>query len=244
MFSGMLEVNPRAGQVDKYFNMAKILKPELEKIDGFVDNARFSSLTRPGWLLSLSTWRDEKALVRWSVEEHHHKIMQAARDRIFADYRMHIGEITQDTRVPAGHALLQQRLDVTEVAPAKAITLLDAKREPGWVKEIGANAVAKSLGFDPGAHEVVEWDVFDAVATPGDVIALVKWADHGEAEAFARELTLPEGVRLRQIRVVRDYGMFDRRESPQYFAEVTPSSGTAPASLASQQRSVPTDVDS
>ena len=243
MFSGMLEVNPKADQVDKYFSMAKMLKPEVEKIDGFVDNARFSSLTRPGWLLSLSSWRDEKALVRWSVEGHHHKVMQAARDGVFADYRMHIGEITQDTRVPTGHTLLQQRLDVTEVAPAKAITLLDAKREPGWVKEVGASAVAKSLGFDPSAYEVVEWDVFDAIATPGEVIALVKWADRGNAEAFERGLTLPEGARLRQIRVVRNYGMFDRRESPQYFAEITSSSGTTPASPASQERPVATHVE-
>jgi hypothetical protein len=31
---------------------------------------------------------------------------------------------------------------------------------------------------------------------------------------------LPENVRLRNVRVVRDNGMFDRREAPQYFAEV------------------------
>jgi hypothetical protein len=33
-------------------------------------------------------------------------------------------------------------------------------------------------------------------------------------------VTLPEGVRLRHVRIIRDYGMFDRREAPQYFAEV------------------------
>jgi hypothetical protein len=27
--------------------------------------------------------------------------------------------------------------------------------------------------------------------------------------------------RLRRIRVVRDYGMFDRREAPQYYPEAT-----------------------
>jgi heme-degrading monooxygenase HmoA len=100
MFCAMLEVNPKSDQVDNYFGMAKMLRPELEKIDGFVDNDRFASLSRPGWLLSLSSWRDEKSLVRWSVETHHHKVMQAARDWVFADYRMHIGEFVADTRVP------------------------------------------------------------------------------------------------------------------------------------------------
>ncbi|HUN85226.1 MAG TPA: hypothetical protein VMU48_12660 [Terracidiphilus sp.] len=219
MFSGMLEVNPKSDQFDIYFGMAKMLRPELEKIDGFIENHRYSSLTRPGWILSLSSWRDEKALVRWSIEAQHHKIMQAARDRVFADYRMHIGEFVADTHLPAGHTLVQQRLDVTEAGIGKAITLLNAKRDPGWVRQIGGEAVARSLGFDPDTAEVVSWDVFDAVAAPGDVIALVKWDDQAKGEAFRRRATLPEGVRLRNVRVVRDYGMFDRREAPQYFPE-------------------------
>lgn len=223
MFCGMLEVNPKSDQFEIYFGMAKMLRPELEKIDGFIDNARYASLARPGWILSLSSWRDEKSLVRWSVEAQHHKVMQAARDRVFADYRMHIGEFVADTRVPAGYMLLQQRLDVTEAGTGKAITLLDAKRERDWVRQAGAEAVAKSLGFDPGATEVVAWDVFDAIATPGDVIALVKWEEPANAETFRRGAKLPEGVRLRSIRVVRDYGMFDRREAPQYFAETHPT---------------------
>lgn len=222
MFCGMLEVNPKADQFNTYFGMAKMLRPELEKIDGFIENARYTSLSRPEWVLSLSSWRDEKALVRWSVESNHHKTMQTARDRVFADYRMHIGEFVADTRLPAGQTLLQQRLDVTEAGIGKAITLLDAQREPDWIKQAGSDAVAKSLGFDPGASDAVEWDVFDAIATPGDVIALVKWSSLAVAEAFAQETTLPEGVRLRQIRVVRDYGMFDRREAPQYFVEAHP----------------------
>jgi len=219
MFCGMLEVNPKSDQFNTYFGMAKMLRPELEKIDGFIDNARYTSLTRPGWLLSLSSWRDEKSLVRWSVEASHHKIMQMARDRVFADYRMHIGEFVADTRLPAGQTLLQQRLDVTEAGTSKAITLLDVQRDEDWVKQADADAVVKSLGFNPGTSEVVAWDVFDAIATPGEVIALVKWGDLATAEAFAQDAILPDGVRLRNIRVVRDYGMFDRREAPQYFAE-------------------------
>ena len=34
---------------------------------------------------------------------------------------------------------------------------------------------------------------------------------------------LPEDGRLRRVRVVRDYGMFDRREAPQYYEDVKPS---------------------
>jgi hypothetical protein len=77
IFCGTLEVDPKSDQFDYYFDIAKMLRQELKKIDGFVDNARYAGLTRPGWLLSLSSRRDEKSLVRWSVETNHHKAVCA-----------------------------------------------------------------------------------------------------------------------------------------------------------------------
>jgi hypothetical protein len=67
---------------------------------------------------------------------------------------------------------------------------------------------------------MVAWDVFDAVLTPGDLILLMSWRTSGDAEAFEDTVNLPEGARLRRVRIVRDYGMFDRREAPQYYPEV------------------------
>jgi hypothetical protein len=66
-------------------------------------------------------------------------------------------------------------------------------------------------------------DVFDAILSPGDLIVLVYWRTRADAEAFERSATLPAGARLRQVRVVRDYGMFDRREAPQYYRSVAQS---------------------
>ncbi|MDR5824153.1 antibiotic biosynthesis monooxygenase [Caballeronia sp. LZ043] len=218
MFSAMLEVNPYRDQFDAYLGMANMLRPELQKIDGFVDNTRYASLTREGWLLSLSSWRDEKALVRWRTTSRHHKIQEAARDRVFEDYRLRIGQTFADSQIPDGHVLLEQRLDVTEVG-AKAVTLHDASRKPDWVKEAGAQAVAASLGLDIAAPGLITWDVFDALLTPGDVIAIATWRDQAAADAYAREAALPSDVRSRQICVIREYGMFDRREAPQYFEE-------------------------
>jgi len=51
---------------------------------------------------------------------------------------------------------------------------------------------------------------------------LMSWAEQAAAEAFERDLSLRAGARLRRVRVVRDYGMFDRREAPQYYAAVQP----------------------
>ena len=55
MFSVLFEVQPKHDQWDEYLNNAKMLRPELEQIDGFVDNIRYKSLQREGWILSLST---------------------------------------------------------------------------------------------------------------------------------------------------------------------------------------------
>lgn len=220
MFSAMLEVNPKPEQFDAYLGMAKMLRPELEKIEGFIDNNRYASLTREGWLLSLSSWRDEKSLVRWRTTTAHHKIQQAARDRVFADYRLRIGQVVSDNQLPAGQVLREQRLDVTEAGSGTAVTLLDAKCSPAWLKQTGAEGVAKSLGVDTNAPGLVSWDVFDALMTPGDVIVVVTWQDQAAVEAFERAAQTADGLRRRSIRIVREYGMFDRREAPQYFEEV------------------------
>ena len=49
---------------------------------------------------------------------------------------------------------------------------------------------------------------------------MMAWRTKADPEAFAKSVKLPEGGRLRHVRVVRDYGMFDRREAPQYYPAV------------------------
>lgn len=222
MFSAMLEVLPIPEQFDAYLGMAKMLRPELDKIDGFIDNNRYASLTRKGWLLSLSSWRDEKALIRWRSQETHHKIMQAARDRVFSDYRLSIGQVVRDNQIPAGQVLREQRLDVTEAGKGTSVTLHDGKFTPEWLKETSAEDVAKALGVDTNAPGLVSWDVFDALLAPGDVIAVVTWRDEATAEAFERNAALEQASRRRNVRIIRQYGMFDRREAPQFFKPVEP----------------------
>ena len=55
MFSVIFEVHPKQEKFDLYLDLAKGLKPILEGIDGFIDNERFESTRRLGWILSHST---------------------------------------------------------------------------------------------------------------------------------------------------------------------------------------------
>jgi heme-degrading monooxygenase HmoA len=228
MFSVIFEVHPKTEQWDVYLGNAKMLRPELEQVDGFVDNIRYRSLTRQGWILSLSGWRDEKSVVRWRTRMRHHEVQAKGRSEILLDYHLRVGQLTQDTRLPGGYALHEQRLDETEVGAGTTVTLIDAKRPPEWVKAVSSEDVAKWLGLAPNASGLVAWDVFDAVLVPGDIILLMSWRDHSTAEAFEGKVSLQDGARLRRVRVVRDYGMFDRREAPQYYPDITRSNTERP----------------
>ena len=216
MFSVLFEVHPAGEHHDAYLGLAKMLRPELERVDGFIDNLRYRSLTRPGWLLSLSSWRDEKALVRWRTAATHHGVQQQGRAGVLADYHLRVGQLTRDTRPPAGHVLREQRLDETEVGAGTAVVLVDARRDAAWVARTDADDVAASLGFVANAEGLVGWDVFDAVLAPGDAILLLTFRDAQAAESFECGTRVDDDARLRRVRVIRDYGKHDRREAPQF----------------------------
>jgi hypothetical protein len=135
------------------------------------------------------------------------------------DYHLRVGEIIRDTRLPEGHALVEQRLDETETGEATTITLVDAKRPADLPENAAPDEVAEYLGLDGEAAGLVGWDVFDAVLTPGDLIVLMSWRGRDDAMAYEAGAQLPNDARLRHVRVVRDYGMFDRREAPQYYPD-------------------------
>ena len=84
MFAVIFEVNPKPEQWEAYLGYAKICcGPSWSRSTGFIDNERFSSLRRQGWLLSLSIWRDEKAVIRWRTPARHHEIQQKGRTEVF-----------------------------------------------------------------------------------------------------------------------------------------------------------------
>ena len=128
MFAVIFEVNPKPEAWDEYLGHAATLRPELLAIEGFIANERYASLGRPGWLVSLSIWRDEKALVRWRTHALHHEIQGKGRSSVFADYHLRVGEIVTDTGT--AESLSQSRFDTTEVSPSKAVTITERPLDP------------------------------------------------------------------------------------------------------------------
>jgi heme-degrading monooxygenase HmoA len=221
MFSVIFEVHPQEGKKDEYLALAKHLKPLLEAINGFIDNERFESKLRPGWVLSHSTWRDEKSVIRWRTEAEHHAVQERGRYKVFEDYRLRVGEVISDTDPPPEAPIREQRLDETEVGQAKVVTFTEITPEKGAIFATQADLLPSHLGLDGHNGAVVEHDRFASIYIPGKIALLVGWKDAEAAEAWLpKKIDGIHALRQRSIRVVREYGRFDRREAPQFYPDV------------------------
>jgi heme-degrading monooxygenase HmoA len=215
MFIAIFEVHPKKGRFNDYLALAKQLKPSLERIDGFVDNERFESKGRPGWILSLSTWRDEKSMVRWRTTGVHHMIQKQGRAEIFEDYHLRIGEVITDTNASPEAPINEQRFDETEIGARFAtVTELTPRNDASCSLQI----VTDLIPTDPYSG-MIDHEVFASIYNPGKIALLVLWENAKSVGWNPGHAPGIEKLRHRQVRIVRDYGIFDRREAPQFFSD-------------------------
>lgn len=195
MFAVIFEVRPRPDRWERYLAIARMLRPELERIEGFLENTRYRSDTREGLLLSLSLWRDEKALIRWRTHAGHFAAQVEGRAEVLDDYRLRVGEVAAIGGDGAAALPPTSRLDVTETGEAKALALVAG----------GATM--------PGA---LAQDSFTAILEPHDTLSMGGYATlDGAVDAMGKGT-----ARRLAIRIIRDYGMLDRREAPQFHPPV------------------------
>jgi heme-degrading monooxygenase HmoA len=216
VFAVIFEVQPKPERFDDYLALAKQLKPKLEAIDGFIDNERFKSLRDERRLVSLSTWRDEKAVIRWRTQGEHHGVQEKGRFEVFENYHLRVGEIFADSKAPAAK---QQRFDETEIGDAKAVSLTEV--EPNQKGDVPGESLAAQLGLNRNSPGVIEQETFESITMPGKLLLLVSWRDAKAAESFSPKSPAgTKSLRHRSVRIIRDYGMFERREAPQFYPEV------------------------
>ncbi len=217
MFAVIFEVQPKQARWNDYLALAGLLRPELEKIDGFIDNERFSSRRRAGWMLSLSIWRDEKALVRWRTVGLHHDAQQQGRLEILDDYHLRVGEIVADTAAPAGGSLPQQRFDETEIGAAKLVTISEIRADDG-ARDANAANLPGHLGLPSGrSGSIIQYEVFEGINDRSKLLLLAAWQDFVAGQGWRPNPSAGAELRHRAVRIIRDYGMRDRREAPQYY---------------------------
>jgi hypothetical protein len=126
---------------------------------------------------------------------------------------LRIGDVTADTDAPKEAPVHEQRFDETEIGAAKLATLTEITPQHDATFRSHIDVIS-ALSLDTSR------DVFASIYNPGKFALLVLWRDARSADQWTPVRTIEiETLRHRKIRIVRDYGMFDRRESPQFFSD-------------------------
>jgi len=205
MLALLFEVTPKPGGEQRYLEMAARLKPALEKHDGFLFIDRYRSLSRPGTILSHSLWRDEAALAAWRAFEPHHSAQVAGREKVFADYRLRIACV-----------VCARTLGKADWRPER----LSSYNEPA---ARAARHLVIAMCSGRPCHRTAS-DAFESLARAGEFLSLYEPGDLQAAMILADSLA-PAGsgiadtgvTAVRVCEIERDYGMYERREAPQYY---------------------------
>ena len=82
------EVKPAKAGMQKYLDLAAMLKSMLAGFEGFIRAERFSSLNEDGKLLSMNVWTDETAVERWRNVMQHRMSQKEGREKLFESYKI------------------------------------------------------------------------------------------------------------------------------------------------------------
>jgi len=205
MISVLFEVQVREGHADRYLDLAASLKPKLVAMGGCLFIDRFKSLTRANLLLSYQIWQDEGSMTAWRVEPHHHRVQEMGREKVFSDYRLRIAQLIHEARPGKPAWQPERRTPYND----------PARRPPTYL--IATESKNAQLPVQ------TQWrsDVFESVYRPGQFAHLVDLPDHQSGLNLGAELFAdPSTEYFRIFEVMRDYGMFDRTEAPQFYPPI------------------------
>jgi heme-degrading monooxygenase HmoA/pimeloyl-ACP methyl ester carboxylesterase len=213
----IFEVEPSEHGREDYLTIAAALRPLLDEVDGFISIERFQSSSAVGRILSLSFWADEAAIAAWRSRERHHVAQVEGRSGIFKDYHLRVAHVLFDDRVLPGRQPLHES------------TYNDPSRRP--IKYLG---LVEVTGNVPSHLEqvvrprrgVANEDAYTSLTNADKVVHLIEFASAEAARNWRAKATRDTrrpgdgepSLRVRMLEVLRNYGMFDRDQAPQYLA--------------------------
>ena len=205
MIGLFFEVQTRPGHRNQYLDLAASLKPDLEAMGGCLFIDRFRSLSREDLLLSYQIWQDEGALTAWRAHARHHDVQTIGRARVFSDYRIRVAQVIHEQK--PGQPVWQPERRTPYNDPAR--------RRPTYV------LVAESKSARLPVETERRRDVFESVYREGQFAHLIDLPDPQSGIDFgARLFADPTMEYFRVFEVMRDYGMYERTEAPQYYPPV------------------------
>jgi heme-degrading monooxygenase HmoA len=214
MFVTLFEYTVRKGQESTHAELDEALRRTAQTHDGFLSDVRFKSLSRDDVQLSLSAWRDARALMRWRTNNLHHAAQLRGYKELLETYRVRIGQVTVDS---AGERVQPAELaPLTDVSPTPIVSLIQTTNALASAPENYA-ACAEALGLNPYAEGLSSWDLFAGEALRDGLLLVQDFTNEAAAELF--ETTTPgpplDSASLRRLRITRDYSLLDRRDAPQ-----------------------------
>jgi heme-degrading monooxygenase HmoA len=168
--------------------------------------------------------RDEKSVIRWRTESEHHGVQEKGRTEIFQDCHLRVGEIVSDTTPATNASVHEQRFDATESGDAKYASFTEITPQSAQAFGIEPGMIPARLGLVLSTAGLTGHDIFKSITAAGKCVLLCSWKGAQAAKSWTpQSFDGVKEIRHRVVRVVRDYGMFDRREAPQYFPDVKQS---------------------
>jgi heme-degrading monooxygenase HmoA len=205
MIGLFFEVQTKPGHRDQYLDLAASLRPALDAIGGCLFIDRFQSLSHDNLLLSYQIWQDEAALTAWRVHARHHRVQEIGREAVFSDYRIRIAQVIHEARPNKPLWQPERRTPYND----------PTRRPPTYV--LAAESKSGKLPVK------TEWqhDAFASVYREGQFAHLFDVPDPQSGIAFGDQLFAePTTEYVRIFEVMRDYGMYERMEAPQYYPPV------------------------
>lgn len=205
MIGLFFEVQTKPGHRQQYLDLAASLKPELEALGGCLYIERFRSLSRENLLLSHQIWQDEGALTAWQAHAHHHDVQTIGRAKVFSDYRIRVAQVIHEARPGRPVWRPERRTPYND----------PTRRKPTYI--LSAESKHAALPTE------TEWrrEAFASVYREEHFAHLFDLPDEQAGIAFGPRLFADPTVQyFRIFEVMRDYGMYERGEAPQYYPPV------------------------
>jgi len=96
MIACIIEFGVKRGQEIRHLELLNPLLEAVQGIDGFISKETFDSRSDPEKTITISYWRDRKAMAAWMKDRDHIKAMVGGKKEVFSHYTIQIAEVERD----------------------------------------------------------------------------------------------------------------------------------------------------
>lgn len=190
-FEGVVPLEQEAGSSQFYTAMQEL----VVKQTGFISETGFASIDQEGGQVLYVKFDNEEHLREWRKQRTHMKIQSIAREKIFSNYRIRIGQ------------------SVTHNTGEESLESSDDRHIMIWQTPIIESGETGSKSLLDG----VEWQGNVDASTYVNlthVLHVSSWTDLNAATKMRDSLPRTKDDEVQLIRVQRDYGKYERKEAP------------------------------